>query len=191
MLLDESSNSIIKVEEKQSAKSQLQITNSTNRNQQKVHWTFWLICYGKKSAPDYSDADFPLENPSNMSTLSNDSNFLRLIVRVRYFGLPACVDLCLSAPSPCAPESRAARAQQREPGRQMAAVAGMGNVLRQVMLRGKGHGAQRRFGLTVRVGEQLAAAIAGAAVIFDVAVFCAGRSLGGHLLEAMAQRGNR
>ncbi len=62
VLLDESSNSIIKVEEKQSAKSQLQITNSTNR---------------KKSAPDYSDADFPLENPSNMSTLSNDSNFFK------------------------------------------------------------------------------------------------------------------
>ncbi len=62
VLLDESSNSIIKAEEKQSAKSQLQITNSTNR---------------KKSAPDYSDADFPLENPSNMSTFSNDSNFFK------------------------------------------------------------------------------------------------------------------
>lgn len=62
VLLDESSNSIIKAEEKQSAKSQLQITNSTNR---------------KKSAPDYSDADFPLENPSNMSTYSNDGYFFR------------------------------------------------------------------------------------------------------------------
>ena len=60
MLLDESSNSIIKAEEKQSAKSRLQITNSTNR---------------KKSAPDYPDADFLLENLSNISTFSNDSNF--------------------------------------------------------------------------------------------------------------------
>ena len=31
----------------------------------------------KKSAPDYSDADFPLENPSNMSTYSNDGYFFR------------------------------------------------------------------------------------------------------------------
>ena len=62
MLLDESSNSIIKAEKKQSAKSRLQITNSTNR---------------KKSAPDYPDADFPLENSSNMSTFSNNSNYFK------------------------------------------------------------------------------------------------------------------
>ena len=66
----------------------------------------------------------------------------------------------------------------------------LGLYLCQGMPRGKGHGAQRRFDLSVRVGEQLAAAIAGAAVVFDVAVFCAGRILGLYLCQGML-RGNQ
>ena len=69
----------------------------------------------------------------------------------------------------------------------MAAVAGLGEVVGAHEHR-KDDVVCRQLLRAVRVGEQLAAAIAVAAVVFDVAVLRAGRGLPVHMRQLMAQR---
>ena len=103
--------------------------------------------------------------------------------------LPACVDLCLTAPSAYAPQARAARAQQREPDHRAAGVAGLRKGVRPHEHR-KDDVVGRQLLRAVRVGKELAAALARAAVVFDIAVLLVGRLLARHKRQGML-RGNR